>query len=52
MKLVELARRLGCAVEGGADLGITGVAGIEDAGPGDLTFLVNRKYRPALATTR
>ena len=28
------------------------VAGIEDAGPGDLTFVANPKYLPALATTR
>ena len=33
-------------------LEISGVAGIEEAQPGELTFLVNRKYRPALETTR
>lgn len=48
MKLAEIAERLGCAVEGNANLEITGVAGIEEAQPGELTFLVNRKYRGLL----
>jgi UDP-3-O-[3-hydroxymyristoyl] glucosamine N-acyltransferase len=52
MKLGEIGKRLGCEMEGDAGLEITGVAGIEEARAGELTFLVNRKYRPALATTR
>lgn len=52
MKLGEIAKLLGCRVDGDTQLEITGVAGIEEAGAGDLTFLVNRKYRPALASTR
>jgi UDP-3-O-[3-hydroxymyristoyl] glucosamine N-acyltransferase len=52
MKLGEIARKLACTLEGDAQLEITGVAGIEDAKAGDLTFLANRKYRPALETTR
>ena len=52
MKLGEIAKQLGCEVEGDAGLEITGVAGIEEARSGELTFLVNRKYRPALATTQ
>jgi UDP-3-O-[3-hydroxymyristoyl] glucosamine N-acyltransferase len=52
MKLLALAEKLGCEIEGAENVEITGVAGIEDAQPGDLTFLVNRKYRPALDTTR
>jgi UDP-3-O-[3-hydroxymyristoyl] glucosamine N-acyltransferase len=52
MKLREIAEKLGCTIEGDPSLEITGVAGIEDAGPGDLTFLANRKYRAALETTR
>jgi UDP-3-O-[3-hydroxymyristoyl] glucosamine N-acyltransferase len=52
MKLSELAQKLGCTVDGDANLEITGVAGLEDARPGELTFLANRKYRPALETTR
>lgn len=52
MKLGEIAKMLGCEVEGDPHLEIRNVAGIEEAQPGDLTFLVNRKYRPALASTR
>lgn len=52
MKLAELAQKLGSTVEGDANLEITGVAGIEEAQPGDLTFLANRKYIRALETTR
>jgi UDP-3-O-[3-hydroxymyristoyl] glucosamine N-acyltransferase len=52
MKLGKIAEHLGCELEGDAQIEITGVAGIDDAGPGELTFLANRKYRPALETTR
>jgi len=52
MKLGSIGEKLGCEVEGVADLEITGVAAIEEAQPGDLTFLVNRKYRPAIGTTK
>src|ERR1700678_4094661 len=52
MKLGAIAKLLGCDVEGDPQLEIRNVAGIEEAQPGDLTFLVNRKYRPALASTR
>jgi len=52
MRLIEIAQRLGCTLEGDADLEITGVAGIEEAQPGELTFLANRKYVPVLERTR
>jgi UDP-3-O-[3-hydroxymyristoyl] glucosamine N-acyltransferase len=52
MKLGEIAEKLGCTLEGDARLEIKGVAGIEDAHEGELTFLANRKYRPMLETTR
>jgi UDP-3-O-[3-hydroxymyristoyl] glucosamine N-acyltransferase len=52
MKLGEIALRLSATLEGDAHLEITGVAGIDEAQPGQLTFLVNRKYRAALATSR
>jgi UDP-3-O-[3-hydroxymyristoyl] glucosamine N-acyltransferase len=52
VKLGELARRLECPVEGDAAIEIRRVAKIEDAGPGDLTFLANPKYASKLATTR
>lgn len=52
MKLGEIAEKLGCELEGEAGLEITDVAGIEEATAGELTFLVNRKYRPALRATK
>jgi UDP-3-O-[3-hydroxymyristoyl] glucosamine N-acyltransferase len=52
MKLGELAERLGCALEGDRDIEITGLAGIEEAGAGQLTFLTNPRYRPLVARTR
>jgi UDP-3-O-[3-hydroxymyristoyl] glucosamine N-acyltransferase len=52
VKLRELASRLGCELHGAGEVEIRGVAGIEEAGPGDLTFLANRRYVPHLATTK
>ena len=43
MKLSQLASRLSCAWTG-EDIEITGVAGMEQAGPTELTFLANPKY--------
>ena len=52
MTLQELAERLACRLEGDGTLEVTRVAGIEDAGPGDLTFFSNPRYTAALRTTR
>jgi UDP-3-O-[3-hydroxymyristoyl] glucosamine N-acyltransferase len=52
MKLGELTARLGCTLEGDAEIEIHGVAGIEAAGPGDVTFLSNPRYGRELSTTR
>jgi UDP-3-O-[3-hydroxymyristoyl] glucosamine N-acyltransferase len=52
MKLKEIAARLECGVEGDPEIEISGVAGIEDARPGQLTFLSNRRYRLEVAKTR
>src|SRR3989442_12394254 len=52
MKLEEIAARLDCRMEGPPELEISGVAGIEYAGAGHLTFLANRKYFHLLGTTR
>lgn len=52
MKLRELAERLGCRFEGDGDIEIVRVSGIEEARPGDLTFLANPKYESALAGTK
>ena len=50
--LRELAERLGCRLEGDGAIEITGVAGLEAAAPGDVTFFANPKYAAALQTTR
>ena len=52
MKLREIAERLECKLEGDGNVEILGVAGIEQAGPGMLTFLANPKYRRAAGATR
>ena len=52
MKLSEIGARLGCALRGDGEIEITGVAGMEHAGPGQLTFLANPKYAPKVKDTR
>jgi UDP-3-O-[3-hydroxymyristoyl] glucosamine N-acyltransferase len=52
VKLSDLAAQLSCRLEGDGDIEITRVSGIQDAGPGDITFLANPKYEKLLATTR
>ena len=52
MKLSEIASALGARLEGNGAVEITGVAGIEEAGPGQLTFVANPKYAADAKTTR
>src|SRR6476469_2034276 len=53
MKLAQLASALHARLENGSpDTEITGVAGIKDAGPGQLTFVANPKYAGAARTTK
>lgn len=52
MKLRELAKQLGCDYTGDGEVEIRGVAPIETAGPGELTFLSNPRYRRRLRETR
>lgn len=52
MKLAEIAQKLGCRLEGAPETEIHGVAGVEHAEPGQITFLANRRYFPLLKTTR
>jgi UDP-3-O-[3-hydroxymyristoyl] glucosamine N-acyltransferase len=52
MKLREIAQTLGCELAGDGELEITGVAGLEEAGPSDLTFLSNPKYARKVESTR
>lgn len=50
--LSDLARLVGGTIVGGGDAEIAGVAKIEDAEPGDITFLSDLRYRKHLLTTR
>jgi UDP-3-O-[3-hydroxymyristoyl] glucosamine N-acyltransferase len=52
MKLREIAAALGCRLAGDGELEIQGVAGLEHAGPNELTFLANPKYAPKVRHTR
>ena len=52
MRSAELARLLQAELHGDPDLEITGVAGIEEAGPGQVTFVANPKYAALARTTR
>jgi UDP-3-O-[3-hydroxymyristoyl] glucosamine N-acyltransferase len=52
MILRDLASALGCTVKGDGGVEVTRVAGIEEAGPGDLTFVSNPKYASRLAATK
>jgi UDP-3-O-[3-hydroxymyristoyl] glucosamine N-acyltransferase len=52
VKLGALAAQLGCTVEGDGDVDILRVSPIEQAGPGDITFLANTKYIAEVKRTR
>lgn len=52
MKLSEIARALGGELRGDGGIEIVGVAPIEDAPPGTLTFLADRRLALRLAVTR
>ena len=52
MKLQQIAERLGCRVEGDGSIEITAVAGLEQAGPTELSFLSNPRYVSLLDSTQ
>jgi UDP-3-O-[3-hydroxymyristoyl] glucosamine N-acyltransferase len=52
MKLSEIARILHCRMTGDEDVDIFRVSGIDEAGPGDITFVANRKYISHIKGTR
>jgi UDP-3-O-[3-hydroxymyristoyl] glucosamine N-acyltransferase len=52
MQLADLAAKLNAELRGDGSIEITGVRGIEDAGPGEITFVANKKYAPLARTTR
>ena len=49
--LAELAAHVGGTVEGDASVRIRGLASLEQAGPGELSFYGNPRYRKELGTT-
>jgi len=49
--LGHLAEFLGATLRGPADKEITGLATLQEAGPGQVSFLANPQYRKFLATT-
>ena len=52
MVLDALAARLGCELVGNGDVEISGVAGMEQAGPSEITFLANPKYAHKVKETK
>jgi UDP-3-O-[3-hydroxymyristoyl] glucosamine N-acyltransferase len=52
MKLAEIAERVGVELRGDGAVTIDGVAPIETAGPGQLTFLAHQRYSRYLDTTK
>lgn len=53
MKLSELAALTSASIQKDfADLEINGAAGLDDAGPGDVTFLANPRYTPRINSTK
>jgi UDP-3-O-[3-hydroxymyristoyl] glucosamine N-acyltransferase len=52
MKLHEIAKILGCELAGDGEIEVSGVAGLEEAGPSELSFLSNPRYAPKLASSR
>jgi UDP-3-O-[3-hydroxymyristoyl] glucosamine N-acyltransferase len=50
--LGELGVRFGCVVQGDPDTRIVGVGTLQDAGPEQIAFLANPRYRKFLAGTR
>jgi len=51
MKIKKISAELNCDLIGDPETDIIGIAPIENAKPGDLTFLSNKKYQRYLATT-
>jgi hypothetical protein len=52
VRLDEIVARFGGEIVGAGDTAVSRIATLENAGPGELAFLANPKYRHQLATTR
>jgi UDP-3-O-[3-hydroxymyristoyl] glucosamine N-acyltransferase len=50
--LSQIVERLGGEVAGDGGRAVTGVGSLDEAGPGEIAFLANPRYRPRLASTR
>lgn len=52
MTLAEIAQRVGCELHGDGDCVVSAVATLQNATPGQISFLANSRYRRYLAGTR
>ncbi len=52
MKLAEIAERIDCDLHGDGSIEINRIVAIEEAMPGDLTFLSNQKYQTKVKSTK
>jgi UDP-3-O-[3-hydroxymyristoyl] glucosamine N-acyltransferase len=52
LTLRELAELLKAELSGDGELTVSGVSTLGEAGPEDISFLANKKYRPALDSTK
>jgi UDP-3-O-[3-hydroxymyristoyl] glucosamine N-acyltransferase len=52
MQLAELAIQLGAELRGDGTVEVTGVRGIDEASPSEITFIANPKYASSARTTR
>lgn len=52
MKLKDICEHLGGELTGDGEIEITGVSGIKEAEPSQITFVANSKYLGAIATTQ
>lgn len=52
MKLFELVSQIGGVLAGDGSVEVHGVAGIRDAGPGDISFVANPRYASDASSTR
>lgn len=52
MRLSDLASRLGVPVEGDGSVEVRRASGLDEAGPGDLSFVRDAKYAAKVATTK
>ena len=52
MRLALLAERMGCTLRGSGTVEVNRVQAIEDAGPGDLTFVASARFLAKLPATR